>query len=50
VVFGFAIVSAIYIGLAQKLSAWLNVSQNLSKVNRVLAAVFLVLAVIVITR
>lgn len=50
VVAGFALVSAIYIQLAGKLSVWLNQVSNVQRVNRGLAMFFLVLAVIIVSR
>jgi hypothetical protein len=50
VVIGFGLVSALYILLAGRLSNWLGQVANYQKVNRSLAIVFLVLAVIVVSR
>jgi threonine/homoserine/homoserine lactone efflux protein len=50
VVIGFGLVSALYILLAGQLSNWLGQIANYQKVNRSLAIVFLVLAVIVVSR
>ena len=50
VIAGFSAVSAFYIFLASRISHWLALGSNFRVVNKVIALVFLVLAVIVLTR
>ena len=50
VILGFSTVSALYIFLASRISKWLDKESNFRVVNKVLALVFLALAVIVVTR
>lgn len=50
VVLGFSAVAALYIFLAARLSSWLSLESNFRQLNRLLAVIFLVLAVIVLTR
>lgn len=50
VIIGFSAVSALYIFLASRISTWLDNGSNFRVVNKLLALVFLALAVIVVTR
>ena len=47
---GFALVTLIYVSVAAALSKWLAVEKNYQLVNRLLAAVFLLLALVIIIR
>lgn len=50
VVAGFGLVSIFYISLAQRIRAWISRGSNQRLVNRIVAGVFVVLAVLVLTR
>jgi threonine/homoserine/homoserine lactone efflux protein len=50
VLIGFMLVASFYVAIAQRLSSWLSRKVNLKVLNRSIALVFLVLAVIVLTR
>jgi threonine/homoserine/homoserine lactone efflux protein len=50
VVLGFALVTFIYISLASALSVWIRSKSNYQLVNRVLAAIFVVLAIVIAIR
>lgn len=50
VLIGFMLVAGSYVAIAQRLSSWLSRKVNLKVLNRSIALVFLVLAVIVLTR
>jgi hypothetical protein len=47
---GFTLISAFYIGLALPIRAWISRGQNQTLVNRVIAGIFAVLAVVVVLR
>ena len=50
VIIGFSAVSALYILMASRISTWLANGSNVQVINKLLALVFLALAVIVLTR
>jgi threonine/homoserine/homoserine lactone efflux protein len=50
VVVGFGLVSLFYISLAQQIRAWINRGDNQRLVNRIVAIIFVVLALIVVAR
>lgn len=50
VVVGFGLVSLFYISLAQRIRAWISRGSNQRLVNRVVAGIFVVLALLVLTR
>lgn len=50
VVAGFGLVSLFYISLAQKIRNWISTGNNQHIVNRVVAGIFVILAVLVLTR
>ena len=50
VILGFMLVAALYVALAKKLSGWLRKMSNFQTINRLVAVIFFVLAVIVLTR
>jgi threonine/homoserine/homoserine lactone efflux protein len=50
VVVGFGLVSLFYISLAQQIRAWINLGDNQRLVNRIVAIIFVVLALIVVAR
>lgn len=50
VAIGFAVVTLIYVSIAAGLSKWLAVEKNYQLINRLLAGVFLLLALVIIIR
>ena len=50
VIVGFALVSSFYIGLAQQIRAWITRGENQRLVNRIVAGIFVTLAVVVLAR
>jgi threonine/homoserine/homoserine lactone efflux protein len=47
---GFALVTLIYVSIAAVISRWLSVEKNFQTINRLLAGVFLILALVIIIR
>lgn len=47
---GFALISAFYIGLAMPIRAWIARGKNQTRVNRLIALIFALLAVVVVLR
>jgi threonine/homoserine/homoserine lactone efflux protein len=50
VILGFGLVSVFYIGLAQQIRVWINRGENQRLVNRIVAGIFVTLAVVVLAR
>lgn len=50
VVLGFGLVSAFYIGLAQQIRGWITRGENQRLVNRIVATIFVLLAVVALAR
>jgi threonine/homoserine/homoserine lactone efflux protein len=50
VVLGFALVTFIYVSIAAGFSRWLSTEKNFQLINRLLAGVFLILALVIIVR
>lgn len=50
VILGFGLVSVFYIGLAQQIRGWISRGENQRLVNRIVAGIFVVLAVVVLAR
>lgn len=50
VILGFGLVSVLYIGLAQQIRVWINRGENQRLVNRIVAGIFVTLAVVVLAR
>jgi threonine/homoserine/homoserine lactone efflux protein len=50
VIIGFGLVSVFYIGLAQQIRGWITRGENQRLVNRIVAGIFVALAVVVLAR
>jgi threonine/homoserine/homoserine lactone efflux protein len=50
VILGFGLVSVFYIGLAQQIRGWISRGENQRLVNRIVAGIFVLLAVVVLAR